>query len=187
MNARVKRYLTIVVGAVGLACLLGVCLDLVTANVAVEYFSVHHPHVVDSESPWVLACAWGVGASWWFGAIAGVVVATINHFLPHPLEPSRILRWVSIACGVLWLTMVAILLAVYSLAGLIPEESRRATFEHDRRLIAVAMAHQYEYLLGGIALVAIAVMTWRLGRRVSKGGSPGQEVTASSSPLASEE
>jgi hypothetical protein len=103
MNAASKRFLTIVVGSVGLACVLGICLDLVTANVAVEYFSVHHPRIAETESPWVLAIVWGIGASWWFGAISGAIVATINHRRQEPLEPTQILKWVSIACFALWL------------------------------------------------------------------------------------
>jgi hypothetical protein len=31
--------------------MLGVCLDLVTANVAVEYFTVHHPKILPTENP----------------------------------------------------------------------------------------------------------------------------------------
>ena len=53
------------------ASCLGVAMDMVTAHVAVEYFTVHHPHVVNSKSPLVMALVWGVGASWWFGLIAG--------------------------------------------------------------------------------------------------------------------
>jgi hypothetical protein len=160
MNAGTKRFLAIVLGTTLLACVLGIALDLVTANVAVEYFSVYHPHVVDTENPWILALVWGVIASWWAGAIAGTVVATVNHLRAQPLEAHRILRWGVVACVVLWLVMIAVLVAVYLLAGTIPEAQRRPTFEHDRRLMAVAMAHQFEYLLAGIAMVVIAIKTW---------------------------
>ncbi len=49
-------------------------------------------------------------------------------------------------------------------------EERRPTFESDRRLIAVAMAHQYEYVLGGIALLTIGMMTWRSKSRETRAG-----------------
>lgn len=161
MTTNAKRFTTILFGSTGLACGLGICLDLVTANVAVEYFSVHHPRIVPSDNPWVLAVVWGIAASWWFGAIAGVVVGTINHYRKRPLEPRRILKWNLVACVVLWFIMIAIVMAVMAIAEMIPAAQRRATFEHDRRLMAVALAHQYEYLLGAIALGIIAVMTWR--------------------------
>lgn len=144
-----------------LACLLGTCLDLVTANVAVEYFSVHHPKVLQTDNPLILALFWGVAASWWFGAIAGAVVASINYRRQHPLEPLRILKWTAIACIALWMIMVAILLLVMAISSTIPIERRPATFESDRRLVAVAMAHQYEYILGAIAMIVIAYFTWR--------------------------
>jgi hypothetical protein len=161
MNMAVWRFLKIVFGATALACLLGISLDLVTANVAVEYFSVHHPKIFPTENPWALALIWGVAASWWFGAIAGLIVAAINHRRQTPLEPVRILKWTTIACIVLWLTMIAILVTVMAISSTIPVEQRRASFESDRRLVAVAMAHQYEYILGGIAMLVISVLTWR--------------------------
>lgn len=160
-NVALKPLITIVLGAIGLACLLGICLDMVTANVAVEYFSVFHPKVVESEQPWLLAIIWGIGASWWFGGIAGVIVGAINHRRRTPLAPLRILKWVAVACVVLWLIMIAILLAILAFASTIPEEARRPTFDYDRRIMAVAMAHQFEYVLGAIAVVIIAIKTWR--------------------------
>lgn len=169
MNPALKRFLTIVVGSVGLACALGICLDLVTANVAVEYFSVHHPRIVETESPWILAVVWGIGASWWFGAIAGVVVGAINQRRQAPLEAARILKWASLACLVLWLVMIGILLAVFAIASTIPQESRRPTFDYDRRIMAVAMAHQSEYILGAVALLIIACKT-----ALSNGSRPGK-------------
>lgn len=59
-----KHGIVFLLQVVLLSCLLGIALDMVTANVAVEYFTGHHPHVVDSDSPWVLALVWGPGASW---------------------------------------------------------------------------------------------------------------------------
>jgi hypothetical protein len=161
MYPSLRRFLVIALGSTGLACLLGICLDLITANVAVEYFSVHHPRIVPAENPWALAVVWGVAASWWFGAIAGVIVAAINHRRQHPLEAMRILKWTFIACIVIWLMMIGILLSVLAITSRIPLDERPATFEHDRRLIAVAVTHQFEYILGAVALLVIAIMTWR--------------------------
>jgi hypothetical protein len=57
--------------------------------------------------------------------------------------------------------MISILLTIMAISSTIPIEQRRASFESDRRLVAVAMAHQYEYILGLVALLVIAIMTWR--------------------------
>jgi len=160
MNSTVKRFVKIVAGATLMACGLGVCLDLVTANVAVEYFSVHHPRIVDTQNPWILGIVWGFAASWWFGAIAGTVVATINELRAQPLAPKRILKWVAVSCVVLWLVMIALLTSVYLVASSIPLTERRPSFDYDRRIMAVAVAHMYEYLLGAIAMLAIVIKTW---------------------------
>ena len=65
-----KTFWTLILGSTLLACLLGICLDMVTAHVAVEYFSVHHPTIIETDQPWLLALIWGVAAAWWFGAAA---------------------------------------------------------------------------------------------------------------------
>jgi len=107
--------------AVCLSCLLGIAIDMVTAKVAVEYFTVHHPHVVDSDSPWVMALVWGIGASWWFGIIAGVLPWWINVRRAQPLSSKRILRMIVPSLVVIWLIMMGIVGGVYGIAGRIPQ------------------------------------------------------------------
>ncbi len=136
-------------------------MDLVTAHVAVEYFTVHHPKVAESKSPVIMALVWGVGASWWFGAIAGGVLATVNTRRPIPLPLTTLRLMMAKACAVLWILMMLILATTYGLIGLIPVEQRRATFDFDRRIMAVALTHLTEYVLGAIALVVVAVRVWR--------------------------
>jgi hypothetical protein len=153
-----KNFLVIVFGSIGLACALGIALDMVTAHVAVEYFSVYHPRIISSQRPFDLALAWGIAASWWFGAVVGLVLAFFNGRRQQPMSAPRILKWVAVWCAVLWLVMMAILVGVMVASSTIPVHKRRPTFENDRRVIAVAMAHQYEYLLGGIALIILT--TW---------------------------
>lgn len=159
-----KTFLSIVLGTIGLACVLGICVDIVTAHVAVEYFTVHHPRIIASDQPIVLAFVWGIAASWWFGAITGTIAAAINSGRQHPLSAKRILRWVAVACASIWTIMMLIVFAIMQISSYIPLEKRRETFESDRRLVAVAMAHQYEYAFGGIALLIIGIAIWRAGR-----------------------
>jgi hypothetical protein len=138
-------------------CLLGIAMDMVTAHVAVEYFTVHHPHIVDSDSPIVMALIWGIGASWWFGAIAGVIIWMYNRRRPVPLPATKILVAAYKALALLWVVLMVILVVAYCLAGLVPAEDRGASFEHDRRLVAVAVTHSTEYVLGAIAVVGLLI------------------------------
>ena len=143
-------------------CLLGIAIDVVTANVAVEYFTLHHPHVVDSDSPWVMALVWGVGASWWFGLIAAVLLWWMNTRRARPLPRKTILRMVVRSLIFIWVFMMFVLAVVYAIGGLIPPQQRRPTFESDRKLMAVAMSHATEYVLGGIVTVVLMIRVSRL-------------------------
>ena len=152
-----SEFLIFVFHVVFAACVLGIAIDLVTANVAVEYFTVHHPRVVDSESPWVMAFIWGIGASWWFGLIAALLLWWVNVRRAQPLPRARIMRMVIRLMILIWVVMMLVLGGVYAFAGLIPAAQRRLTFESDRRLVAVAMSHATEYVLGGIATIILMV------------------------------
>ena len=67
--------LRIVLLAVAAAIAYGILHDQVTARVAIEYFTVAHPRIVESEDPTVLGLVWGVVATWWVGAILGTLLA----------------------------------------------------------------------------------------------------------------
>lgn len=138
-----------------LTCLLGLAIDAVTANIAVEYFTVHHPKVVDSDSPWVMALVWGIGASWWCGLIAGAIIGWVNGRRIDPMPQTRVYRMVRGALASIWIAMMAIVAGVYMLASTVPAEKRRASFESDRRLMSVAIAHSTEYGLGALALIVV--------------------------------
>lgn len=155
MSPKLKDSLRIVIECTLLACCLGLALDVVTANVGVEYFSVHHPHVVDSDSPWVMALIWGIGASWWFGAIAGGVLAVLNWRREVAVRTGVIRGWMVRACVVLWVVMISILVVSYVGIGFLPIKVKDAQFEHNRRLMSVAFTHMTEYVLGVIALIVV--------------------------------
>jgi len=57
------------------AVLYGILHDQITARICVEYFTVGHPPVFETNSPTLLALGWGIIATWWVGAILGVLIA----------------------------------------------------------------------------------------------------------------
>jgi len=151
----------IVVECILIACALGIAIDLVTAHVAVEYFTVYHPPMVESESPLVMALVWGVVASWWFGAIGGGILAFVNLRRAVPLAPKAVRPMMVRACVAIWLVMMLVLVTAYGLIALLPPDQRRASFEADRRLMSVSLAHMTEYVLGGIAVVWAGWRIWK--------------------------
>ncbi|HEX7711952.1 MAG TPA: hypothetical protein VF418_13550 [Sphingomonadaceae bacterium] len=57
------------------AVVYGILHDQVTAHVCVEYFTIAHPPVFPTESPFLLARGWGVIATWWVGLPLGIMLA----------------------------------------------------------------------------------------------------------------
>src|SRR5436190_15791404 len=53
------------------AVVYGVLHDQVTARICVEFFTVGHPRVFDTDSPTLLGLGWGVLSTWWVGLILG--------------------------------------------------------------------------------------------------------------------
>jgi hypothetical protein len=54
----------------------GILHDQVTAHLCVEYFSIAHPHLFPTQSPFLLAIGWGIVATWWVGLPLGLALAT---------------------------------------------------------------------------------------------------------------
>ena len=65
----------IVAFATAAAIVYGILHDQVTAHVCVEYFTIAHPPVFPTESPFLLAIGWGVIATWWVGMPLGILLA----------------------------------------------------------------------------------------------------------------
>ena len=65
-----------IVGFATLAAVIyGILHDQVTAHVCVEYFTIAHPLVFPTESPFLLALGWGIIATWWVGLPFGILLA----------------------------------------------------------------------------------------------------------------
>jgi hypothetical protein len=62
----------IVLFSMGAAIVYGLVHDQVTAHVCVEYFSIAHPPVFATSSPFLLGLGWGVIATWWVGLPLGL-------------------------------------------------------------------------------------------------------------------
>jgi hypothetical protein len=74
----------IVVFSVGAAIAYGLVHDQVTAHLCVEYFSIAHPPVFGTNSPFLLALGWGILATWWVGLPLGVGLALAARIGPSP-------------------------------------------------------------------------------------------------------
>lgn len=64
----------IVIMGVVAACVYGIVQDQITARVCVEYFTIGHPPIFNTDSPTLLAFGWGVIATWWVGLPLGLLM-----------------------------------------------------------------------------------------------------------------
>jgi hypothetical protein len=148
----------------------GVVHDQITVRVCVEYFSVTHPHLVSTNSPTVLALAWGVWATWWVGLALGIILALTARVGRWPtLDARDLLKSVLILLGVMAFLATLAGIAGYQLASqgkvTMPIEAADAipTAMH-HRWMAAYFAHNASYdvgFVGGIVLSVLALLTRR--------------------------
>lgn len=142
--------------------LYGIVHDQVTARVCVEYFTIGHPQILATESPTILALAWGVIATWWVGLVLG---APLAFAAIRGRQPRRTGRSLVQPIGVLLLCMLGVSLVAgligYALASngivvLVEPLSSRVPGDRHVAFIAVGWAHGASYvagLVGGFVLI----------------------------------
>ena len=151
------------------AICFGILHDLVTAHIYVEYFTVHHPKLVESTSPIVMALLWGVLATFWVGLPIGIVLHFANELGSSPhLEETRIRALIVRGLVMLLLSSMAVLLIVYLMINLIPMDKRKPDFDEARRAMSVAITHMYSYMGGTAVGVSLALRILYLRSRLKR-------------------
>jgi hypothetical protein len=86
----------------------GIVHDQITARICVEYFTIGHPPVFDTENPTLLGLGWGIIATWWVGVLLGIPLAAACRWGKWPKrDPSSLFRplgklmAISFACATL--------------------------------------------------------------------------------------
>jgi hypothetical protein len=70
------EFLKITIFSVLAAICYGILHDQITAHLCVEYFTIAHPPVFPTQSPFLLAIGWGIVATWWVGFPLGILAAS---------------------------------------------------------------------------------------------------------------
>jgi len=161
------QVVAIIVASVVAAIVYGVIHDQITARICVEYFTIGHPRLIDSDSPTVLGLFWGVVATWWVGLPLGIGLAIAARAGRRPK-----LAWQQLArpLGILLCCMFAtaflagligyftssagIFYLVERLASRIPEENHVA-------FLTAGWAHSASYLAGIVGGIILWIINWR--------------------------
>ena len=164
-----KEFGRIVGGTTPLSIAYGIVHDMVTAHVCVEYFTVFHPHLVNSNSPIVMALLWGVLATFWFGAGAGALlgIAALQDGCPRS-HPRSSCAGAQIALVVVFCLAMSALVGVYEFAQTAPDKT--PDWDYRSRLISVGVTHAFSYAASTVAAFVVAVrIMWRRIRTRSAG------------------
>jgi len=157
--------LRIVLLCIASAVLYGITQDQVTARVCVEYFTVGHPPLFDTDSPTLLALGWGTVATWWVGLPLGIGLAVAARAGQGPQRTAseligpiaRLLGFIAgsaIAAG-----LVGWLLARAGVITLAPYLASRIAPDRHDAFLADGAAHLAAYAVGGLGGV---VLCWRV-------------------------
>lgn len=168
-----KQFLAIIAMCVAAAVTYGIIHDQVTVRICLEYFTVLHPHIIDSTNPTIIALVWGVVATWWVGLPLGVLVAVASRLgKSNRLEPRQLVIPLLVLLGVVGLCAVAGAMVAPSVAPPWEQTEMRVeiTPEQYPAIVVCAGAHTASYasgVLGGLGLVAWVIVTRRRQSRAS--------------------
>jgi hypothetical protein len=160
---QIKIILTILV----ISVCYGIIHDMITAHLCVEYFTIGHPTVIESDSPVLLALVWGVIATWWAGLLMGILIVAFNSIGTYPsLEYRQIIRLVlKLICIMFILAIVAGLigyvLSEQNVIYLIPKLANRIDTSSHSRFLAAGWMHVTSYLTALIGTFIICFIIFR--------------------------
>lgn len=162
--------LLIVLMCVAAAIVYGIAHDLVTAHVCVEYFTIGHPPVFDTQDPVLLAIGWGVIGTWWMGLALGIVLAFASRFGAAPKRDARrlarpiaglllVMGGFALAAG-----LVGHALARSGYLELVGDLAERVPPDRHAAFIGDMWAHVASYATGAIGGLILARLVWRARR-----------------------
>lgn len=168
------------------AVVYGILHDQVTARVCIEYFTVGHSPVFDTDSPTLLALGWGIVATWWVGLILGLPAALVSRLGAWPkytvaglVRPIGRLMLV-MACAALVAGLAGYVVAKTGGVWLVEPLASRVPIAKHNFFLADLWAHLAAYsigFLGGIVLYGwVLTQRWRMARArqfLSEGSAPG--------------
>lgn len=155
------------------AVVYGVLHDQVTARVCVEYFTVGHAPIFNTESPTLLAFGWGTLATWWVGLILGVLSSLVSRTGSWPkVEAANLIR--PIACLLIVMAVTSLLAGVtgYQLAKdnrMVLPEPYGPLIPKDRHygFFADSVAHLAAYMVGALGGLVLCARVFVQRRRMA--------------------
>jgi hypothetical protein len=165
------QFLLIILLCVLSAIFYGIIHDQITARICVEYFTIGHPPIFNTESPTLLGVGWGIVATWWVGLMLGFPLACVARLgSSRPWTAKELINPISILLAVMGIGAFLAGLTAFLLAS---KGSIRLTGvfassipagKHIPFLVDM-WTHSASYLFGFVGGIALIVWTWRKRER----------------------
>lgn len=146
--------------------------DQITARICVEYFTIGHPPIFDTDSPTLLGLGWGVIATWWVGLVLGLPLAFAALRGSRPKRTARSLIG-PVAILLAWMGTLAAVAGVIGFIAanlgwvvLLEPLASRVPVERHTLFIADLWAHSASYLVGFVGGLILARRVWRSRQRL---------------------
>jgi hypothetical protein len=159
--------LAIIATSIAAAILYGIAHDQITVRICVEYFTIGHPRLIQSESPTILGLFWGIVATWWVGLALGIELAIAARIgkrpklrLPDILHLIKCLMTAMFAFAIL-AGLIGFTTATTGVFFLVEPFASRVPEERHTAFLTVGWAHSASYLSGFIGGIILWIKTWR--------------------------
>lgn len=155
----------IVLLAIAGSVAFGIVHNMFTAHICLEYFTIGHVRLFDSNIPALHALAWGIVATWWMGLLLGLPLAFA----------ARIGSWPTLDAADIAPTLRRVLLCVFACAALgfvigwalaatknivlVDRFARSIPPDKHTAFLAVGAAHLTSYAAGTIAGLVLIMLT----------------------------
>lgn len=161
------QFLAITGLSVAAAITYGVLHDQVTARICVEYFTIGHGRMIDSDSPTLLGLYWGTVATWWMGLPLGIGLALAARVGPRPklgakdVVPSLVRLLITMFAVAFAGGLIGYLTANAGVFRLVESLAKRMPPDRHVPFLICGWAHSASYLAGIVGGVTLWIVAWR--------------------------
>jgi hypothetical protein len=145
----------------------GIIHDQITARICLEYFTIGHPRLIDSDSPTILGLFWGVVATWWVGLPLGCGLAIAARAGQKPkLNAAQLVHPLGTLLGCMFIIaaiagLIGFLTARIGIFHLVEPMASEVPAGQHIPFLTAGWAHSASYLSGFIGGVTLWIKTWR--------------------------
>ena len=168
------EYLKIILASILLSITYGITHDLITTQISIEYFTIGHPIIIDTNSPILLALVWGTIATWWVGLIIGILISFSSRLGSKPKLNFKdvfkpILKLITVMfAGALLGGLIGYITSINQIFTLVPRLAKQIDPSKHHLFLTAGWAHTSSYIIGFVGGITLCVKI--ILRRSKNGG-----------------